>query len=111
MNRPMTLIATALVAVAHPVGAQTAGPQDWGPMYGGWMWWMPFHGLIWLIILAAVVVGVVFAIRALWRAGERQGTAQSRSSALEMLDIQYAKGEIAREEYLQKKRDLAERHP
>ncbi len=56
------------------------------------------------------IVGVVIFFTALymylkWRR-RRPGTAVSYSSALEVLATRYARGEINREEYLQKRDDI-----
>lgn len=105
-------LAIALAALAAPAAAQTQGPgwnRGWGGhMYdGGWMWWGPFHGILSLLLLAAVVVGVVFLIRWLWHGPAAQPpTRGSRKEALELLDLRYARGEIDREDYLQRKKDL-----
>jgi len=76
---------------------------------GGWYWWMGLHGLIWLLFIALLVVGLVALIRFLWRGGPAHPTARGtgRSAALDLLEARYARGEIEREEYLQKKQDLA----
>ena len=69
---------------------------DWN----GWMWgWPLLHGLWSLIYLALIVVVIVVIIRAVGRTGQR-------SSALTLLEERYAKGEIDRNEYLEKKKDL-----
>jgi putative membrane protein len=71
------------------------------------MWWMPVHGLLSLLVVAAIIVGIVLIIRALRRDGGRAPTSSpSRDTALEILNARYARGEIDREEYLQRKRDL-----
>lgn len=70
----------------------------WGWMMGhGWaMWWlMPFGGF-WFLIVIAVLLAALFA---------RQPR-NYRSTALDLLEQRYAKGEIGRDEYLEKKRDL-----
>lgn len=56
---------------------------------------MPFGGF-WFLILIAVLLAVLFA-----RAPHRR-----HSAALDLLEQRYAKGEIGRDEYLEKKRDL-----
>jgi len=77
-----------------------------------WFFWSPFHGLGGLVI-AIVVLGLIFGRRryyywhpydhpAHWPAG---GTG-SRAEALSILEQRYARGEIQRDEYLQKKQDL-----
>lgn len=79
--------------------------RGWG-WHGDWMWWMPFHGIMWVIFIAAVVVGLVLLVRLIWHGGARPSLPSQRSSALDALDARYAKGEIDRDDYLQRKRDL-----
>jgi putative membrane protein len=62
----------------------------WG---GGWMWFF------WLLIVIFVVVGS--------QGWARGGSDRRRSkSALEILDARYARGEIDRNEYEQKRSDM-----
>jgi putative membrane protein len=72
-----------------------------GPgMMGGW-WGM---GWIFMIILwGLIVVGLIFLIR--WLVGMTK-TARVEESALEILKKRYARGEINKEEFEQKKKDL-----
>jgi uncharacterized membrane protein len=73
--------------------------------------------LFWLIALIVVfviaLIALFVAMAALSRArvGARAGTAQSQAAALgpesnRMLDERYARGEISREEYMQRQTDL-----
>jgi len=81
------------------------GP-DWGMMghWGSGFGTGPFGMLIWLVIIALIVVAVVWFTRA---AGSgRPAQLERRSSGLEVLEERYARGEINRDEYLQKKRDI-----
>lgn len=77
---------------------------DYGWMMGhGWWggWFMPFGGF-WLLILLVILFAVL-----LIRFPRHHGPPRpSRSLALDTLEQRYAKGEIGREEYLEKKRDL-----
>ena len=75
--------------------------------YGGWGWGMGlFHSLFWLVILGLIVWAVVVFVRSN-TASTGEGAGPSRSSpGLAILEERYARGEIDREEYLQKKRDL-----
>jgi putative membrane protein len=74
----------------------------YGPYQGQWMgWWMPFHGVLSLLFLALVIAGIVALVRS-----PRDGRHGRRSSGLAVLEERYARGEIDREEYLQKKHDL-----
>jgi putative membrane protein len=74
-----------------------------GPWQDGFGW-MIFHGVFWL----AVLVGVIALIIALARRGgsERRVSGPRSSEALNILEERYARGEIQRQEYLQKRRDL-----
>jgi putative membrane protein len=66
----------------------------------GWGWGMGILGLLFMLaILGLVVWLVVTAIR-------RPEPGGKRSSALDLLDERYARGEIEREEYLKRRADL-----
>jgi putative membrane protein len=62
---------------------------------------MLFAALFWIVVIAAIVLGVR------WLAGAgRSESGPPRETALDILKTRYAKGEIGREEFEQKKRDL-----
>ena len=61
-----------------------------------------FGFLFWVLVIAAIFGVVFWAGPRAWRS-ERD--AQSKS-AIEILEERYARGEIGREEYEQKRRDL-----
>jgi putative membrane protein len=77
-------------------------------MMGGWGGgaMAPLGGIVWLLLLALIVVAVVWVVRATVRAGDRPPRSASHSAGLAVLDERYARGEINREDYLQKKRDV-----
>lgn len=64
-----------------------------------WDWGMPFGGFWFVLFL--VLLFVVLLLRS-----PHRHLPPMRSSALELLEQRYARGEIGREEYLQKKQDL-----
>jgi putative membrane protein len=68
------------------------------------MGWMFLHGIFWL----AVLVGIIALIVTFVRRGDpgRNGPDDRRGSALAILEERYARGEIQRDEYLEKRRDL-----
>jgi len=79
-----------------------------GPYYDhGNFWWV--GGLIGLLIVIAIVVGVILVVRQFL---ERPPTRYAPpppaplSRAVEELDLRYARGEIDRTEYLQRRSDL-----
>ncbi|CAG0987922.1 hypothetical protein METP2_02385 [Methanosarcinales archaeon] len=68
----------------------------YGMMSGGY--WI--LGLIFWILL---IIGLVLLIKYLW---ERGGAKRGEESALEILKKKYARGEISKEEFEEKKKDL-----
>lgn len=69
--------------------------------FGGWG-----MGVFWLIILALIVWAIVSFTRSNKTRNESRLDAPRRSPGLEILEERYARGELEREEYLQKKKDL-----
>ena len=82
-----------------------AGPYDWGwgghpMMWGAWGFGMMIMMILfWALIIVAVVVGIR------WLVG--QGKELRPDSALEILRQRYARGEINKEEFESRKRDLS----
>lgn len=64
-------------------------------MFGGWLMML----LVWLVPFVALFVGLKYLYG-------RSGPANAGKSARDLLDEAYARGEISREEYLQKRDDL-----
>jgi putative membrane protein len=84
-------------------GWQGYGYGMMGPgMMGGFntMFFMP---IIWLFVIGLIVWAVAGTVR---RSGESDSTWRSADSALEILKRRYARGEIGKEEYEAKKKDL-----
>ncbi len=78
------------------------GPGGWGPGGSG----MLLHGGFMLPFLAILGVGLCLLIRFAVRSGSSsQGL---RPTGLAALDERYARGEIEREEYLQKRQDISQ---
>ena len=84
------------------------GPQ-WGMMggWGGYGWGGPIHVIFWILALIVIVALVAWLFRSGSRGGEQTGRLERRSPGLDVLVERYARGEINRDEYLQKKRDIA----
>ena len=76
--------------------------MDYGHGWGMGGSGMGFGFIFWLVILGFIIAGVVWFVRSQPLAGSSR-----RSTGLELLEERYARGEINREEYLQKKRDIA----
>lgn len=76
--------------------------MGWGD---GGFW--PFGMVIWVAILVAIVALIGWVVRAFFSSPNDRF---SRSiSALDVLEKRYARGEIGRDEYLQKKTDISTR--
>jgi putative membrane protein len=89
--------------------------MDWG--WGGGDGWGIIGMLLSVLFMAAIVVGVVFVVRALQHGSSHAAgfpvtpsapyvQTPAASAALQVLDERYARGEIDREEYLARKQDL-----
>ncbi len=82
------------------------GPH-WGMMGGfGYGSYGAFNMLLGPIILIAIIVGVIWFVRKDASLGALIASGR-RSSGLDVLEERYARGEIGRDEYLEKKRDIA----
>ena len=60
-------------------------------------------GIIGLIFWILVIIGLVLLIKYLW---ESSGAKREQESALEILKKRYARGEISKEEFEEKKKDM-----
>lgn len=97
----MILSATAGYGYAQ-MGPGYMGPgmMNWG--YGmGWGW-----SIIMLAFWIAVIAGIIFLIRWVVLSTDRRRETRAEDSALEILRQRYARGEINKEEFEQRKKDL-----
>jgi mono/diheme cytochrome c family protein len=92
-----------------PVGPRNFGGEDqmmdMDGMMGGGMWsWVAWMALF-LVVVAAIIAGSVLVARSLWRRG---GSRQNRrGEALAILEQRYARGEIDRDEFDERRRAIA----
>jgi putative membrane protein len=101
----MTSITTFLQSILN----QWGGYGDWhmGPgMMGGYgMGW--FGTIFMLIFWVLVIVGLIFLIKWLIQSTKKEPESpHSSSRAIDILKERYAKGEINKEEFEEKKKDL-----
>ena len=74
---------------------------------GNW-WGMGFGWIFMALVWGLIIVGIVVLVK--WLMSQSAGEKNRRDkTALEILQERYARGEIEREEYEQKKRDLEAR--
>jgi len=87
-----------------PIPWVQGGPYDWGcgthpMMWGAWGFGMMIMMILfWVLIIVAVVLGIRWLMS--------QGRESRSDSALEILRQRYARGEINKEEFEVKKKDL-----
>ncbi|NIA71213.1 SHOCT domain-containing protein [Pelagibius litoralis] len=79
-------------------------PHAWGGGWGG----MIFGPLMMIAFLAVVVVLVVLAIRWVSGAGHVAAAGAGRMSALDVLKDRFARGEIDKQEYEERRRVLSD---
>lgn len=109
---PLSAFAVALAAAmltALPALAQRFEdhPGFWHPA-SGWGH-MVFGGLMMIIFWGGVIALIVMLIRWLGHSDRSSHGDRRHPSPLEILDERYARGEIEREEYRQRRQDLTER--
>lgn len=63
-------------------------------------------GLLMLLFWGGLIIAAVVGVRWLWDRGRPPGRSELKGSALEILKQRYARGEIGREEFEMKRRDL-----
>jgi putative membrane protein len=76
------------------------GTMGWGPMG----WFTPLGMILFWVLMILVIVLLIRRIRMSKGSGREAGPAAE--SALDILKKRYARGEINKEEYLEKKKDL-----
>ncbi len=64
------------------------------------------HMIVLLLIIGIVIASIVWLVSARMHRAESPRLLARRSPALEVLEERYARGEINRDEYLQKKQDI-----
>lgn len=75
-------------------------------MMGGWGYgYGPAHMIVWIIIIVAIVLFCGWMMRSMCMPGMHRHLPR-RSAGLDVLEERYARGEINRDEYLQKKKDI-----
>ena len=73
----------------------------WGD--GGWYWWG--FGALHMLLYWGVLI-LILAALVKWVFGVPGGRTAERGRALDILKERYARGEVGKEEFEQKKRDL-----
>lgn len=104
------LLALSIATAALPAFAQVATerPDYWH--YGSdWGWGhMIFGSVMMLLFWGVIIVGIVIVVR--WLAGgvSQQSGSSSQKRSLEILEERFARGEIDKEEFEERKRLLTD---
>jgi len=100
----MCAVASALLPAVTWAQERSWGP-GWGPHPMGWMWGAWGIGMMLMMVAfwVLVIAGIVVAVR--WLTGSARGPGRDR--ALEILRERYARGEINKEEFDSRRRDLS----
>jgi putative membrane protein len=112
MKKNIPLISVFVLAFFSSTGQAFAQWRGYGQGMGPGMGWggygMGWFGMILMALFwIAVIVGIIFLIRWLFvSTGAKGHGAVSENSPLEILKNRYARGEINKEEFEQKKKDL-----
>jgi putative membrane protein len=86
-------------------GAEGDGMMDMDGMMDGSMWsWLAWVALF-LVVLAAIIIASIFVTRSLWKRGDGSPSSR-RDAALDILKERYARGEIDRDEYEERRKVL-----
>ena len=103
MNRLLSIYLVVIWWVPELALAQER-PYGWGWGMHPWMWSAWGIGMMFMMLLfwALVIVAIVVGIR--WLLGQRRDS--RGDSALEILRQRYARGEINKDEFEARKRDL-----
>jgi putative membrane protein len=108
MGKGLFISALSLFVLALNLYGGRAEAQM-GPGMMGWGYGMEwFWTIIMVVFWIAVIVGIIFLIKWLViSTGTGRRAARSEDSPLEILKKRYARGEIDKEEFEEKKKDLA----
>jgi putative membrane protein len=75
-------------------------------MMGGGMMGMGFGGsFIWIVVIAAIAIGVYFIVKS--KRTEDTGDGERSETPLDIARRRYARGDISKEEYEEIRRDLS----
>ena len=111
MRKGMTgaLLSSSAALTALPAYAQSTG--NWpGYWHDGWGWGhMFFGGLMMLLFWGGIILAIVFIVR--WMSGgpsQKGIPPEAPNKALHILQERFAKGEIDKEEFEERKRLLSD---
>ncbi|MEE9531366.1 MAG: SHOCT domain-containing protein [Syntrophobacteria bacterium] len=109
MSKISVEIISLFEGLALPL-AQRGEPSPWGPgMMGNWGYGMMgwFGAIMMLVFWGLIIFVLILLARWLWGSSQKKSEEMRSESPLDILKRRYASGEIDREEFEQKKKDLS----
>ena len=108
---PKRLFPSMLASLPGILSSTPASAQRYGPWHPGMMdgWGMGWFGAVFMLVIwVLVVVGLIFLIKWLVQSTRDvpAGKSTPTSRALHILEERYARGEIEKQEFHEKKKDL-----
>lgn len=103
-------LAFGIVAAGMPASVQSAAAQS-GYWYDGWAWGsghMVFGGLMMLLFWGALIAVIVFVVRWVIGGNSSKESTAVKNKGLQILQERFARGEIEKEEFEERKRLLSE---
>lgn len=107
MRERVTVLSLLTMALVPAPAMAQERPWEWGMHPGWWMWgaggmvMMLMMLVFWGLVIAGVVLGIRWLVR--------QGRQEQPDRALDILRERYARGEINKEEFEARRRDLGGR--
>jgi putative membrane protein len=99
----------AYIATMATVGAQPSGSYTHDPhMWGGWGWGGMILGPIMMILFIAAAVAVVVLVLRAFGVGPSRPAGGEGRTALNILNERFARGEIDKDDYEERKRALSD---
>jgi len=92
----------------HGTMQQMMGGMGGNMMGGGFMW---FWAVFWVVVVSLQEAGAICLARKMTRPSNPPSGPAGTGPARSELDLRYARGELDREEYLQRRADLEGRQP
>lgn len=110
MNISLAQLFTYLEWIVLPTTQRGEYPPGWGPgMMGSWGYGMMgwFGPIMMLVFWGLIILALILLIRWLWGISQSKTEVKESESPMDILKRRYASGEVDREEFEQKKRDLS----
>lgn len=102
MNISLAQLFTYLEWIVLPTTQRGEYPPGWGPGMMGW-----FGPIMMLVFWGLIILALILLIRWLWGISQSKTEVKQSESPMDILKRRYASGEVDREEFEQKKRDLS----